>query len=359
MIHAEIPDNVTHHTMIDYVCDICGGHGSIRYDHYKHGVGCSYCANRKVLPGFNDIATTSKDIIPWLKNQDDAYRYTRKSHHKIDFVCPECGYEFQRSVADSTRRGLRCPFCSGLISYPNRFMDAVLRNTGVNYKREAVFEWSCGKRYDFFIEKLSMIIEMNGEQHYTGFTGQSFDIGVEDIQQNDEIKRDLAIRNGIKAYIVVDSRESDAGYIRSSILQSNLTEYIDLSSIDWVRVEKDANRGYWDVFVDAYNKGKTVPEISSEYKRDCSFVIKILKEAAAAGECDYSRHGQVLKSQRIAASMRRRPIICITTNALFDSLKTACEYYGINPKGLSRHLTGHTLSSGVFNGQRLQWKYAT
>lgn len=43
----------------------------------SRGTGCPYCSNRKILIGYNDIATTSPDIFQFLANPEDGYKYTR------------------------------------------------------------------------------------------------------------------------------------------------------------------------------------------------------------------------------------------------------------------------------------------
>ena len=56
------------------------------------GSGCPYCSNKKVLIGYNDIATTSPDIFQFLANPEDGYKYTRWSNKRTDFRCTLCGH---------------------------------------------------------------------------------------------------------------------------------------------------------------------------------------------------------------------------------------------------------------------------
>lgn len=57
-------------------------------------------------------------------------------------------------------------------------------------------------------------------------------------QENDRVKQELALANGIKHYIILDCRVSEINYIKSSILNSELNSLFDLNNIDWKECEK-------------------------------------------------------------------------------------------------------------------------
>lgn len=79
------------------------------------GNGCPYCAGRKALPGFNDLATQD----PALAAQWDTERngsltpqdVTRTSNRKVWWRC-ELGHGFQAVIA-SRANGSGCPYCAG------------------------------------------------------------------------------------------------------------------------------------------------------------------------------------------------------------------------------------------------------
>lgn len=76
------------------------------------GRGCPVCANKKVLPGFNDIATT--DV--WLAKQANGWdpsTLTAGSAALREWVC-DLGHVWKTSPVQRTRNGgLGCPYCSG------------------------------------------------------------------------------------------------------------------------------------------------------------------------------------------------------------------------------------------------------
>ena len=77
--------------------------------------GCPYCANQKVLIGFNDLATTNPELaIEWNyeKNKDLSPKMVVSgSLKKVWWKC-SLGHEWQETVVKRTARGYNCPFCS-------------------------------------------------------------------------------------------------------------------------------------------------------------------------------------------------------------------------------------------------------
>lgn len=79
------------------------------------GTSCPFCANRKLLQGFNDLQTRYPEIAAeWhpTKNADlkptDVMPFT---HKKVWWLCVK-GHEWQTSVANRTGKKASCPYCS-------------------------------------------------------------------------------------------------------------------------------------------------------------------------------------------------------------------------------------------------------
>ena len=137
---------------------------------------------------------------------------------------------------------------TGVGSFPERFMDALLKQLDVTFEREVVFSWSkpsdanklkgC-KRYDFYLPRHNTIIEVHGAQHYSGgfevFGGRS----LEEEKENDCIKLDIAIKNGISNYIVINAAISSISYLKESIMEnSDFMALFDVSGIDWIAIKQ-------------------------------------------------------------------------------------------------------------------------
>ncbi len=79
------------------------------------GNGCPYCAGKKVLPGFNDLASMHPELLAeWDYEKNigaDPYQITPgKSSQKYWWRCSVCGHEWEASPNTRTR-GHGCPNC--------------------------------------------------------------------------------------------------------------------------------------------------------------------------------------------------------------------------------------------------------
>lgn len=83
----------------------------------RDGTGCPYCAGKKVLPGFNDLATVEPLVAAqWHKEWNGALTpqiVTAGSHRKVWWQCAE-GHVWQAAVYSRTgTRKCGCPICAG------------------------------------------------------------------------------------------------------------------------------------------------------------------------------------------------------------------------------------------------------
>ena len=84
------------------------------------GSGCPYCAGRKVLPGFNDLATLEPKVAaqwhPTLNGTLTPQMVTTGTHRKVWWECDQ-GHVWRAAIY--SRTGLKkcgCPICAGRIS---------------------------------------------------------------------------------------------------------------------------------------------------------------------------------------------------------------------------------------------------
>lgn len=79
------------------------------------GKGCPYCAGKKVLPGFNDLASVEPKIAaewhPTLNGNLKPSETTVGSHKKVWWQCHK-GHEWEAVVKSRTKQGVGCPYCS-------------------------------------------------------------------------------------------------------------------------------------------------------------------------------------------------------------------------------------------------------
>lgn len=89
------------------------GHGWKAAVYSRHaGKGCPYCANRKILPGYNDLAATEPELLKewdYRKNTVRPEHISRASRVRVWWKCCE-GHSWKTSPA-SRSSGTGCPYC--------------------------------------------------------------------------------------------------------------------------------------------------------------------------------------------------------------------------------------------------------
>lgn len=77
------------------------------------GSGCPYCSGRKVLAGYNDLATIRPDLArEWNYKKNDGLTpqmVTQKSNKKVWWVCDK-GHEWE-AIINNRQKGANCPYC--------------------------------------------------------------------------------------------------------------------------------------------------------------------------------------------------------------------------------------------------------
>jgi hypothetical protein len=81
------------------------------------GNGCPYCANKKVLPGFNDLLTVMPKLaLEWDDTKNGDLRpenVVAGSNKSIWWKCQKCNHSW-KAIVDSRKRS-GCPCCAGKI----------------------------------------------------------------------------------------------------------------------------------------------------------------------------------------------------------------------------------------------------
>ena len=307
----------------------CGKHWNIKDKCYKHehwilennllsGNGCASCCpnSQIIVKGINDIATTHPNLIKYFVNIEDTYTHTYRSGDKVLLKCPNCEYIKTIPVSYLTNQGIRCPRCSDGISYPEKVMINLLYQLNIDFIKEyskTNNAWCSKYRYDFYfkLNNEKYIVETNGMQHYK----ESFEriksnrkiITLEEIQENDKKKKELAIKNGINPenYIVINCQYSDLNFIKNNILNSRLNEIFDLKNIDWLKIEQKSEKSlikevcnYWYKHNDLNNENITTTDLIKIFSIQRSQIIKYLKIGLKLGWCNYNPNEELIKGRK-------------------------------------------------------------
>lgn len=344
-----------------YKCNVCGWRkGWIIESNLKQGGGCSCCGGITIVKGINDVATTNSEIFKFLKNKDDAFKYSKGSHVKVEVVCPNCGALSSNKMAikDIVRRKRVPCKCNGGFTYPERLMMSVLKALNIDFIKEltnTTFEWCGGYRYDFYIPDKNLIIEVHGKQHYdggfsrcgTGIRGKN----LMEEQANDMAKMELAMNNGVSNYVVIDARESSLEWIKNSIIKSKIGDIYNISDINWLKCDESASTGLVKDICDYYmeNNKPSSKEIALKFNTTPRTVVIYLNKGALFGWCDYSGNEVAIKTRTInlekARLGRLKKVDMFSGDEFLGSFESATYLEGISEEKFGVKLYSRSISS--------------
>ena len=306
-----------------YHCNKCGAELWMEEGNLLKGCMCLYCSKHNhsinihnhsinmVVEGLNDIYTTDKWMSEYFVDKNVAKQYSHCSYKTVLMKCPYCGYEKEMRISTLYCYGFSCNKCAIRSSYPERIMTNFLKVLNVDYIKEyrkSDCDWiNKGYRYDFYfyLNGEEYIIETHGKQHYEdGFKGCGGKT-LEEAQQNDKNKYELAIKNGIKPqnYIVIDCRYSKLDYIKNNIINSKLGDIFDLNNVDWVNIDKQSQKNlikevcdYWHLHNDINNEELTVKELSNIFGISIQRIRNYLNKGNNFNWCHYDGKKESSKS---------------------------------------------------------------
>ena len=358
-----------------YACNICGYRGRKKESDLIRGKGCPCCNNKVVVEGINDIPTTAPWMVAYFQGgYNEAKLYARTSNKSIFPICPYCGQIKKKSVKiqniyNKQSIGCSCNICGS--SYPERFMSEVLNQScySKSYQTQFSPKWLNGRRFDFCIENVKLIIETDGRLgHGHEAWGGRREEALASLD-NDKEKDKLAQQHGYRV-IRVDCKYSTFDYIRNSIQSSELSEYIDLSKIDYSRCEKFAlgNRvkticEYWQTHQDLSCK-----EIGDIFNCGTYTVTRYLKRGHAIGWCDYTtemgKQLGIARSNLYRTAHRRQskydsiPVYSVDKEGkhiYYNSISLAAKQTGVDKYHINyvcRHIRSYNTAGGF------KWIYA-
>lgn len=144
-----------------------------------------------------------------------------------------------------------------------------------------------------------MIIETHGIQHYE--ENKNWTMSLEEVQENDKIKEQLAKDNGIEHYIVIDCRYSELEWIKNNILNSELNKLFDLSNINWLKCEEFALKNivkevceYWN----NKNDEESTTDLGKIFGYDRTTIRNYLKKGTKLGWTSYDSEVEAKKTNK-------------------------------------------------------------
>lgn len=106
------------HTKAWWLGFSCGHEWEMTLEHRTyHKQGCPYCSSKRILIGFNDLATTNPEIASeWHPTKNapltpqEVFRGTTK---KVWWLGSACGHEWDTPISSRGVANQGCPYCSG------------------------------------------------------------------------------------------------------------------------------------------------------------------------------------------------------------------------------------------------------
>ena len=319
-------------------CTSCGHTFKRRTDSFEKGKKLCQCCDRNhvVKKGINDIATKRPDLVKYFCNKEDAYRYSVSSNVKIKAICPICKTTKEIEISKLSSCGLSCPTCGDGVSFPNKFMRNLLNNCGIDFIAEYCPDWSNGRKYDFYLIKENIIIEMDGGQHFKDVDHWG---GIDDTIKNDEYKTNMAIEHGIKIirincnYTNIRTRFEE---IRRSVENSDISNIIDFKNkrIDWAIIEFYSSKSD---LVRACEIKNEKPNFSS---RDISCIIGVhyvtierwLELGNKFGLCVYNKEAEKIKAKKEISKKSSKPLLFVEKGILYRNSNECGKDLGIKTK---------------------------
>ena len=159
--------------------------------HRKNGMGCPVCAGKRILVGFNDLATTHPEVAKeWHPTKNGKLKPTEVTSHsnKSAWWMCEHGHEWKTNIGNRTKfKNTNCPYCSSngmskpeitLLYYIKKYANCEIHHRYNDF----------GFELDIYIPSIKTAIEYDGVYYHKNRVKADF------------LKNELCKKLGIKLY---------------------------------------------------------------------------------------------------------------------------------------------------------------
>ncbi len=170
------------------------------------GTGCPYCSNRKILPGFNDLATINPEIAKELSpnSKIKATQVTAGSHKKLLWRC--CNDHEWEARVDRRSQGRGCPKCSGSKMEENlaKLIKPLLPKSTriIRNDRQLIKPYEL----DILIPDLYLAFEFNGDYWHSNEMIHKRHPHFKTSKQFDDFKKQECEKQGVKLFFVKEKQ---------------------------------------------------------------------------------------------------------------------------------------------------------
>lgn len=138
------------------------------YGRHNKNIGCPYCANQKILVGYNDLATIYPLVaVQWHPTKNlgkEPFQVSGGSSKKAWWSCSK-GHEWEATIYSRTNKNTKCPYCIGqkaisgendissshpeLVKLWHRAKNNLKRPTDFSYGSNHKVWWACSEGHEW------------------------------------------------------------------------------------------------------------------------------------------------------------------------------------------------------------------
>lgn len=221
-----------------FCCKICQHEFQMSPSQIGRGAWCPYCANQRLCNNKDCSVCFQKSFSSqprskyWsTKNIKTPREVASYSNLKYWFDCEVCSNEFQTMICNVTIADTWCPSCKNKTEM-KLFDWLQLKYPLYTISKPGMQRFSWCKNiktnkylpFDFYIEEISTIIELDGPQHFKQISNWT---PPEETSQRDRLKEYLSIKNGIS---VIRLLQTDVCKNKNN-WESSLSDAIEYSTL--------------------------------------------------------------------------------------------------------------------------------
>lgn len=298
---------------------------------------------------FKESVYENSYLSYYVKNKDESKNIGSGSSKKIEWKCPNCGYEYLNTPYKVKTRGFKCKVCSGSRSYSERLMFNLLVEDKIPFEEQKKFDGCKYKSqlpFDFYLTEHNICIEMQGIQHYDKRKNSGW--YEERMEVSDDIKREFCKNNNI-TYIDINCSSSDFYLIIKNIKKTVLNNLLTFRNLEKIKIKSLERNEYTDIdkITRLHNDGISFLEIQKITGVDRKKIVRILKKIG-----EYNPRG--------GDKNNGKKVVCINDQKVFDTLTDARDFANLKQvnnimmacKGKRKTAGKHPLT-----GEPLKWMY--
>ncbi len=209
---------------------VCNNHGIFYQTPSGHLLyGCSKCGNESA--SFLKTKTLEQFISESREVHGDKYDYSKviyiQSDIKVEIICKIHGSFNQCPSKHINQNG--CPFCKNKTEGK---VNDFLNTLSIPFIFQPKYDWCKNKTFlpfDFVIESLKLIIEIDGDQHFKDMPNW-YSTKVE-VLENDIFKMKKAIENGYRIVRLLQTEIWDNKYDWKKVLNENINNILEIPDL--------------------------------------------------------------------------------------------------------------------------------